>query len=71
MIRTIIFLLITTAAFGQSKTRQVDEALGTRIREIPQAGELLSTFLRLAEKTSLTTGKATGQVNTRLATPAN
>lgn len=31
-------MLFCLPAFGQSKTRQVDEALGTRIREIPEAG---------------------------------
>lgn len=38
---TVVFslLLLCAPAFGQSKTRQVDEALGTRIREIPQAGD--------------------------------
>lgn len=50
MIRTIIFLLITTAAFGQSKTRQVDEALGTRIREIPQAGEQVEYVFQVGRK---------------------
>lgn len=31
-------LLFCLPTFGQSKTRQVDEALGTRIREIPEVG---------------------------------
>lgn len=35
---TISFLLFCLPVFGQSKTRQVDEALGTRIREIPESG---------------------------------
>jgi len=35
----LCFFLLCLPAFGQSKSRQVDEALGTRIREIPQAGE--------------------------------
>jgi len=35
----LCFMLFCLPAFGQqSKTRQVDEALGTRIREIPAAG---------------------------------
>jgi hypothetical protein len=47
---TVVFslLLLCLPAFGQSKTRQVDEALGTRIREIPQAGERVE--YRFAEK---------------------
>lgn len=36
---TSVLLLIVFSLFGQSKTRQVDEALGTRIREIPRPGE--------------------------------
>jgi len=50
MIRTIIFLLLTTAAFGQSKTRQVDEALGTRIAEIPQPGEQIEYVFQIGRK---------------------
>lgn len=33
-----LFLLFSVSVFAQSKTRQVDEILGTRIREIPAAG---------------------------------
>lgn len=33
-----LLLLFSVSVFGQSKTRQVDEALGTRIREIPASG---------------------------------
>lgn len=32
------FMLFSVSGFSQSKTRQVDEALGTRIREIPAPG---------------------------------
>lgn len=47
---TVVFslLLLCAPAFGQSKTRQVDEALGTRIREIPKAGDRVE--YRFAEK---------------------
>lgn len=38
----LCFLLFCLPAFGQSKTRQVDEALGTRIREIPDVGEKIT-----------------------------
>lgn len=34
----LIFVLFSVAAFSQSKTEQVAEAVGTRIREIPSAG---------------------------------
>lgn len=34
----LLFLLMSVGLFAQSKTRQVDEALGTRIREIPAVG---------------------------------
>lgn len=42
--RTVVFVLLFLFAFApsvsaQSKTRQVDETLGTRIREIPKAGD--------------------------------
>lgn len=38
----LLFILLSVSVFGQSKTRQVDEALGTRIREIPEAGAGIS-----------------------------
>ena len=38
----LCFILLCLPAFGQSKIRQVDEALGARIREIPQAGEKIT-----------------------------
>lgn len=34
----LLFVLLSVSAFGQSKTAQVAEAVGTRIREIPASG---------------------------------
>lgn len=50
MIRILIFIFFTTASFGQSKTRQVDESLGTRIREIPQPGETVEYVFHVGRK---------------------
>lgn len=46
-VNIILFLLLSVSVVsGQSKTRQVDEALGTRIREIPAAGEKVTFVFR-------------------------
>lgn len=45
-----LFLLFSVSVFAQSKTRQVDEILGTRIREIPAAGTDVS-FIFEGDKT--------------------
>lgn len=42
----LLFLLFSVGISAQSKTRQVDEALGTRIREIPQPGEQVEFVFR-------------------------
>lgn len=47
---TISFLLFCLPVFGQSKTRQVDEALGTRIREIPGLNEKVTFVFREGSK---------------------
>lgn len=48
---TIIFLFATFVAFGQqSKTSQVDEALGTRIREIPAQGDNIEYVFQIGRK---------------------
>ena len=44
------FLLFCLPVFGQSKARQVDEVLGTRIREIPEAGEKVTFVFREGSK---------------------
>ena len=44
------FLLFCLPVFGQSKARQVDEVLGTRIREIPKAGEKVTFVFREGSK---------------------
>jgi hypothetical protein len=44
------FLLFCLPVFGQSKARQVDEVLGTRIREIPEAGEKVTFIFREGSK---------------------
>jgi len=44
------FLLFCLPIFGQSKARQVDEVLGTRIREIPEAGEKVTFVFREGSK---------------------
>ena len=44
------FLLFCLPVFGQSKARQVDEVLGTRIREIPEAGEKVTFAFREGSK---------------------
>jgi hypothetical protein len=50
-ILSIIFLFTAFAAFGQqSKTRQVDEALGTRIREIPAQGDAVEYCFQIGRK---------------------
>ena len=47
----LCFFLFCLPAFGQeSKTRQVDEALGTRIREIPAAGAKVTFAFREGSK---------------------
>jgi hypothetical protein len=43
-------LLLCLPVFGQSKARQVDEVLGTRIREIPQPGEKVTFVFREGSK---------------------
>lgn len=43
-------LLFCLPVFGQSKARQVDEVLGTRIREIPKAGEKVTFVFREGSK---------------------
>jgi len=43
-------LLFCLPVFGQSKARQVDEVLGTRIREIPEAGEKVTFIFREGSK---------------------
>lgn len=49
--RVAIFLFAACAAFGQqSKTRQVDEALGTRIREIPAQGDNIEYCFQIGRK---------------------
>jgi hypothetical protein len=47
---TVCFLLFCLPVFGQSKARQVDETLGTRIREIPEAGERVTFVFREGSK---------------------
>lgn len=48
---TIIFLFSALTAIGQtSKTRQVDEALGTRIREIPAQGDAIEYVFQIGRK---------------------
>ena len=48
---TIIFLFSALTAIGQtSKTRQVDEALGTRIREIPAQGDNIEYAFQIGRK---------------------
>lgn len=37
-VAAVALILLCLPIFGQSKSRQVDEALGTRIREIPKSG---------------------------------
>lgn len=44
------FLLFCLPVFGQSKARQVDEVLGTRIREIPESGEKITFVFREGSK---------------------
>lgn len=53
-----VFLFFSVGIFAQSKTRQVDEALGTRIREIPSAGSRIEYTFREGrrEKTYIATG---------------
>ena len=55
-----LFLFLSVGIFAQSKTRQVDEALGTRIREIPSAGSRVEYTFREGrrEKTYIATGNA-------------
>lgn len=50
-VNILLFLLVAFPAFSQSKTRQVDEALGTRIREIPAAGQSVSFMFDLNGRT--------------------
>jgi hypothetical protein len=47
---TVCLLLFCLPVFGQSKARQVDEVLGTRIREIPEAGEKVTFIFREGSK---------------------
>lgn len=47
----LLLLLVSVPAFSQSKTRQVDDALGTRIREIPAPGEDVSFVFDINGKT--------------------
>jgi hypothetical protein len=48
---TTLFLFAACAAFGQqSKTRQIDEALGTRIREIPAQGDAVEYCFQIGRK---------------------
>jgi len=42
----MLILSAVVSGFGQSKARQVDEALGTRIREIPKPGEQVEFVFR-------------------------
>jgi len=50
-ILSIIFLFAAFSAFGQqSKTRQVDEALGTHIREIPAQGDAIEYCFQIGRK---------------------
>lgn len=53
-----ILMLFSVGMFAQSKTRQVDESVGTRIREIPSAGSRVEYTFREGrrEKTYIATG---------------
>lgn len=50
IVLALSFLLFCLPVFGQSKTRQVDEALGTRIREIPGLNEKVTFIFREGSK---------------------
>jgi len=49
-VSVVLLLLFSVGIFAQSKTRQVDEALGTRIREIPNAGESVTFVFQEGRK---------------------
>lgn len=57
----VLLLPASVSAFGQSKTRQVDEALGTRIREIPSAGVRVEFEFREGNKTRTYLATGNGQ----------
>lgn len=57
----MLILSAVVSGFGQSKARQVDEALGTRIREIPSAGVRIEFEFREGNKTRTYIATGNGQ----------
>lgn len=60
-ITLMLVLSAVVSGFGQSKARQVDEALGTRIREIPSAGVRVEFEFREENKTRTYLATGNGQ----------
>lgn len=74
--KTVVFTLLTLLCFlpalsAQSKTRQVDESLGTRIREIPKSGDKITyTFNEKGKVVSYNrTGDGKSEYTTLLQNP--
>lgn len=57
----VVFLLFSVGISAQSKAHQVDEALGTRIREIPQPGEQVEFVFRENGREKTYIGKGDGR----------
>lgn len=61
VVTLVLVLSAVVSGFGQSKARQVDEALGTRIREIPSAGVRVEFEFREGNKTRTYLATGNGQ----------